>query len=53
MTNGDRIRAMTDEELASWMYCFAESLVYALGEEYTIGREHSEDAIKWLQQEED
>ena len=43
MTNADRIRAMTDEELAYW----------ALHKAPEIGREYNESylgLIKWLQQ---
>lgn len=53
MTNGDRIRAMTDRDLAYWMQEFVKKHFDDFGEEYTMDPEYVEDAIEWLQQEAD
>lgn len=53
ISNGDRIRAMTDEELAYWMHGFVKKHFDDFGEEYTMDPEYVEDAIEWLQREAD
>lgn len=53
MTNGDRIRAMTDRDLAYWMQGFVKKHFDDFGEEYTMDPKYVEDAIEWLQQEAD
>lgn len=55
MTNGDRIRAMTDEELADWLgvYCNGQT-AQEVGKPCVSGMGSCEECwLDWLKQEEE
>ena len=49
-TNADRIRAMTDEELAEWLYCPGLAKDMFPNHEFFIAPSY-EDWLAWLRQE--
>ena len=50
ITNADRIRDMTDEELAKWLTGFVMGHVKNI-DGYKLSERYEEDALKWLKEE--
>ena len=53
MTNADRIRGMTDEELAEWLSDWTIKVMEDTETEFVLDGSFVNDAIKWLKKEVD
>lgn len=48
MTHADRIRAMTDEELAEWMTVYAKQIAAQMHSPYQFAETYTQDALDFL-----